>query len=152
MRLAAGALLVLVILTGSGCLVAGATLAAIGAVTAVTVKTASKVTVATVGTTGRVAVAAITSSGEVTALTLESAAALARAGMVVVVDAGSGALVEMPWHESLQLYQAVQSGGLKGRFNAARIFRDGRFFSADLTKADVAHQALRPGDVIELRH
>lgn len=152
MRVAAGALLILVLGTCSGCIVAGATIAAVGAVTAVSVKTASKVTVATVGTTGRLAAAAITSSGEVTALSLESAAKLARAGMVVAVDAGNGAVVELPWQEGMQLYQAAQSGQLSGSFNAAKIFRDGRMLSADLKKADTARQALRAGDVIELRH
>ncbi len=152
MRVAAAALLILVILTCSGCIVAGATIAAVGAVTAVSVKTASKVTVATVGTTGRLAAAAITSSGEVTALSLESAAKLARAGMVVAVDAGNGVVVEMPWQEGLQLYQAARSGQLNGSFNAAKIFRDGRMFTADLKKTDAARQALRAGDVIELRH
>lgn len=152
MRVAAGALLALAILTCGGCLVVGATIAAVGAVTAVSVKTASKVTVATVGTTGRVAAAAITSSGEVTALSLESAARLARAGMVVVVDAGTGAIVEMPWQEGMQLYTAAQSGRLSGSFNAAKIFRGGRMFTADLKKADSVRQVLRAGDVIELRH
>jgi hypothetical protein len=134
---------------GSGCLVVGATVAALGAVTATSIKTAGKVTVATVSTTGRVAAAAVNSSGEVTALSLESAARLARAGMVVVVDASSGATVEMPWRQGLQLYSATAAGP-GGVFRAAKIFRAGRLIAADLKQPAGRQVALLSGDVVEL--
>jgi seryl-tRNA(Sec) selenium transferase len=149
--LAVAALSLLTILFCSGCLVVGATVAAVGAVTVTTVKTAGKVTVATVGATGRVASAAISSSGEMTALTVETAAKLARAGAVVVVDAGSGVVTELPWRQGMQLYAATSAGPGGVSFNTARIFRDGWAVAADLRQARAAEQALRPGDVIELR-
>jgi len=134
-RLAAALLGLSFVLTGSGCLVVGATVAAVGAVAVTTIKTASKVTVATVATTGRVAAAAMTSSGEMTALTMESAAKLARTGMVVVVDASNGATAELPWQRGMKLYAAARSGNLGGSFSTAKIFREGK---------------LRGGDVVEL--
>ena len=148
----AGALLALwAILVCSGCFVVGATVATVAAVTAVTVKTAAKVIVATVETTGKIATAAVTSSGDVTAMSMESAAKLARTGMVVVVDAGSGATVELPWQQGMQLYSAAQAGKFSGSFSAARIFRDGKLLSANLKQVHAGEQALRSGDVVELR-
>jgi hypothetical protein len=137
------------VLGGGGCLVVGATVAAVGAVTATSIKAASKVTVATVSTTGRVAAAAVTSSGEVTALTMESAARLARTGMVVVVDASNGATAELPWRQGMQL-QAATGAGLGGAFRAARVFRAGRLLAADLKQPAGRTLALFSGDVVEL--
>jgi len=150
-RWAAAALVLSSVLFCSGCLVVGATVAAVSAVTVTTVKTAGKVTVATVGATGRVASAAVSSSGEVTALTVETAAQLARAGAVVMVDAGTGAVTQMPWQQGMKLYAAAQAGPGGVSFNTARIFRDGRTVAADLRQARAAGQALRAGDVVELR-
>ena len=150
MRIAAALLCLFFVLAGSGCLVIGATVAAVGAVTVATIKTASKVTVATVETTGRVASAAMTSSGEMSALSMESAAKLARTGMVVVVDASNGATAELPWQKGMKLYSAAQAGNLRGSFSAAKIFRDGKMLAAAL-KGPAAEQPLRAGDVVELR-
>jgi len=149
-RWVAALLCLSLVLGGGGCLVVGATVAAVGAVTVTTVRTASKVTVATVETTGRVASAAMTSSGEVTALSMESAARLARTGMVVVVDATNGATVELPWQQGMQLYSATAAGS-GGAFRAAKIFRAGRMIAADLKKPEARSLALHSGDVVELR-
>lgn len=151
-RLAAGALLLAVVFSGSGCVVVVATVASAAAITATTVKTTAKVTTATVSTTGKVTAAAITSSGDVTALSMESAARLARTGMVVLVDAGSGAIVELPWRDGMRAYAASQSQGWKNGFKAAKIFRNGRVLSANLRRirAGSADVPLRPGDVVEL--
>lgn len=149
MRVIAALLGLPFVLAGSGCLVVGATAAAVGAVAATTIKTASKVTVATVETTGRVASAAMTSSGEVTALSMESAAKLAKTGMVVVVDASSGATTELPWQQGMKLYAAAQSGNPAGHFSTAKIFRDGTMLAAAL-KGRAAEQPLSAGDVVEL--
>ncbi len=151
MRLAAAFFALIFVLAGSGCIVVGATVAAVGAITATTIKTASKVTVATVQTTGRVASAAMTSSGEVTALSMESAAKLARNGMVVAVDASTGATAALPWQQGMQLYAATQADNLSGGFKAAKIFRAGRTIAADLKKAEAGRLALQAGDVVELR-
>lgn len=141
-----------VLLQCSGCL-AVAVVSTASAVAIAAVKTTGKVAVATVSTTGRVASAALTSSGEVTALTLESAARLAKTGMVVMVDGGTGALVELPWQDGMKLYQA-QTGNFSGSFSAAKIFRKGRMLAADLKKvrAGAADPLLSSGDVVELRH
>ncbi len=137
----------------SGCL-AVAVVSTASAVAIVAVKTTGKVAVATVSTTGRVASAALTSSSEVTALTLESAARLAKTGTVVMVDGGSGALVELPWQDGMKLYQAVQTGKFSGRFSAAKIFRNGGMLTADLkqVRAGATNPLLSSGDVVELRH
>lgn len=148
MRVAGALLALCVILACSGCIVIGATVATVAAVT---VKTAGKVIVATVKTTGKIATAAVTSSGGATAMSMESAAKLAKTGMVVVVDASSGATTELPWQQGMQLYSAAQTGKFSGCFNAARIFRDGKLLSANLKQAHAGEQALRPGDVVELR-
>jgi hypothetical protein len=150
-RWAAAALALAAVLFCSGCLVVGATVAAVSAVTVTTVKTAGKVTVATVGATGRVAAAAVSSSGEVTALTVETAARLARAGAVVVVDAGTGAVTQLPWQQGMKLYAATQAGPDGVSFNTAKIFREGRAVAADLRQVRAAEQALHAGDVVELR-
>ena len=148
----AGALLALgAVLVCSGCIVIGATVAAVAAVTTVTVKTAAKVTVATVETTGNIATAAVTSSGSVSTMSMDSAAKLARTGMVVVVDASSGTTAQLPWQQGMQLYSAAQAGKFSGSFNAAKIFREGKVLSANLKQAAAAEQALRSGDVVELR-
>lgn len=153
MRWAAGAVLLAAVLLGNGCVVVVATVASAAALTATTVKTATKVTTATVATTGKVAAAAVTSSGDVAALSLESAARLARAGMVVLVDGGSGAIVELPWREGLELRAALEAKNLRTAFKAAKIFREGRVIQASLRRARAAAgPALRPGDVVELLH
>jgi len=138
------------LLAGSGCLVAGATAAVVGAVATTTVKTAGKVTVAAVQTTGRVASAAVTSSGEMTALSLETAAALAKTGMVVVVDSANGATAELPWQQGMKLLAVTQAGDFAAGFKAAKIFRAGRTIAADLHKTGAASLALQSGDVVEL--
>jgi len=129
-----------------GCVVVGAAVASAAAITATTVKTAGKVTTATIKTGGKVTAAAVTSSGDVAALSMESAAKLARAGMVVLVDGGSGAVFELPWREGLRLQQAVQAQNLSAAFKAAKIFRQGRIINSSLKQSP----ALRPGDVVEL--
>ena len=126
MRFAAVLLAFYFVLAGSGCLVVGAAVAAVSAVAVTTVKTAGKVTAATVETTGRVASAAVSSSGEVTALTLESAAKLARTGMVVVVDGSSGATTALPWSQGMSLATATQATKAGAVAKAVKIFRDGR--------------------------
>lgn len=153
MRSVALGLLLLQAALGGGCVVVVATAGVVGTVAATTVKTAGKVTVTTVKTTGRVASAAISSGGEVTALTLESAATLARTGKVVVVDGGSGAVMEMPWQDGLRLYSALQTGGLPAAADTAKIFRAGRVFNADLkeVRKKKTDYPLFSGDVIELR-
>ena len=151
MRVAGALLALCAVLACSGCIVIGATVAAVAAVTTVTVKTTAKVTVATVETTGKIATAAVTSSGGVTVMSMESAEKLAKTGMVVVVDAGSGTTAELPWQQGMQLYSAARAGKFSGTFNAARIFRDGKILSANLNQTRTAEQALRSGDVVELR-
>lgn len=153
MRIAAGLLLLASVLLNGGCVVVAATVATATAITATSIKAAGKVTTATVATGGKVTAAALTSSGDVAALSMESAARLARAGMVVLVDGGSGAVFELPWQEGLQLRQAMEAGNLRAAFKAAKIFREGRVIRAVLQgggqPANVP--ALLPGDVVELR-
>ncbi len=151
MRFAGALLALFAILVCNGCIVVGATVATVAAVTAVTVKTVAKVTVATVETTGKFATATVTSSGEARTMSVESAVKLAKAGMVVVVEAGSGATAELPWRQGMQLYSAAQAGKFSGSFSAAKIFRDGKILSANLNQTRAAELALRSGDVVELR-
>ncbi len=150
MRVAGVLLAVGAILGCNGCILVGATVATVAAVTAVTVKTAAKVTVATVETTGKIAAATVTSSGEATTMSVESAVKLAKTGMVVVVEAGSGVTVELPWRQGMQLYSAAQAGKFSGSYSAARIFREGKILSANPRPASAAGLALRSGDVVEL--
>lgn len=153
MRSAAGALLLAAALLDGGCAVVTATVGGAAAITTTTIRTTAKVTTATVATTGKVAAAAVASSGDVTALTLESAAKLARTGMVVLVDAGAGAVFELPWREGLELQAALEAKNLRAAFKAAKIFREGRVISASLRGAKAARAAaLHPGDVVELLH
>lgn len=137
----------------SGCAVVVATGAAVTAVTVATVKTAGKVTAATVTTTGKVVSSAVTSSGDVASLSMESATKLARTGMVVAVDASSGAVTELPWQEGMRLYGAAQSGKFGAAYDAATIFRSGRRIGADLrrVRAGLEDHELKSGDVVELR-
>ena len=151
MRFAAGAILLSAALFCNGCVVVVATVASAAAITATSVKTATKVTTATVATTGKVTAVAITSSGDVAALSMESAARLARTGMVVLVDGGSGAVVELPWREGLELYRATQEGNLRAGFKAARIFRGDKVINAALKRATDGKVVLHSGDVVELR-
>lgn len=152
MRFAAGLLLLATTLLVSGCVVVVAGVTTAAAVTATTIKAAGKVTTATVKTTGKVTAAAVTSSGDVAALSMESAAKLARVGMVVLVDTGSGAVVELPWREGLRLQQAMEANNLRAAFKVAKIFREGRIIKASLkTRAAPSKRlALRSGDVVEL--
>ncbi len=152
MRGLAVVLALAILLQCGGCL-AVAVVSTASAVTITAVKTSDKVASATVSTTSRVVSAATTTSGDVAAVTPESAAKLTRAGKVVLVDAGTGAIVQLPWREGLQLYPATQTGPLKGAFSAARIFRAGRIISGSLKKirAGGPDFALHSGDVVELR-
>jgi hypothetical protein len=149
-RWAAAGLLLAAVLLAGGCALVTATVGGAAAITATTVKATTKVTTATVATTGKVTAAAITSSGDVAALSMESAARLARAGMVVLVDSGSGAVFELPWQEGLQLHAALEANKLRTVYKAVKIFREGRVLTARLRKAAAAGPALRPGDVVEL--
>lgn len=151
-RVAAALLLAAAGLLAQGCVVVAATVAGAAAITATTVKTTAKVTTATVATTGKVTAAAITSSGDVAALSLESAARLARTGMVVLVDSGSGAVVELPWREGLELHAALEANQLRAAVKAVKIFREGRVISRRLrARTDAgAGPPLLPGDVVEL--
>lgn len=137
----------------SGCAVVVATGAAVTAVTVASVKTAGKVTAATVTTTGKVVASAVDSSGDVASLSMESAAKLARTGMVVAVDASSGAVTELPWEHGMRLYGATQSGKLGAIYDAATIFRSGKRIGADLrrVRAGLEDHELKSGDVVELR-
>lgn len=152
MRLAAGALLLAAVLLGNGCVVVVAGVASAAAITATTVKTATKVTTATVATTGKVAAAALTSSGDVAALTIETAAKLARTGMVVLVDAGTGVATELPWREGLELHAALEARNLRAAFKVARIFREGRVTTQSLgaRRTGAMRAPLHAGDVVEL--
>lgn len=150
MRLAAALLLAAAALLGQGCVVVTATAAGVASVTAAAVKTTAKVTTATVTTTGKVTAAALTSSGDVAALTLESAGRLARSGMVVLVDAGTGAVYELPWREGLELKGALESGRVRGAFKAVKIFRDGQVIRATLGGSRKNTPTLFPRDVVEL--
>jgi hypothetical protein len=145
-RIAAVLLMAAAGLLAQGCVLVVATAAGAAALTA------TKVTTATVAATGRVTVAAITSSGEVTALTIESAARLAKAGMVVLVDAGAGTIAEVPWSEGLELHGALQASHLRAAIKAVRIFRDGRMISRRLRSRQTVGRGpqLAAGDVVEL--
>lgn len=150
-RAAAGlALLGLASLAG-GCAVVVTTASVVGAVAATTVATAGKVTVATVKTGGKIIASTVTAGGDVTALTIESAAKLARAGAVVAVDAGTGAVTELPWRDGLRLYAAIHEGQLGGAYRSARIFRGAEMLAADLSRGGAGNVALHSGDVVELR-
>ncbi len=148
-RVAAAALSLALLGLCAGCSIVGATAGAVTSVTAATVATAGKVTVATVKTTGRVAGAAMTSSGEVTAGGLEAAAKLSRAGMVVVVDAGTGAITELPWQEGMRLAAAVEAAKVSGPARALKIYRQGQITRLDRLQS-APQLALLAGDVIEL--
>ena len=154
MRIAGAVVFLPVFFLGGGCSLVIATAVMASSVAVATVNTAGKVTVATVTTTGKVVSSAVTSSGDVASLSMESAAKLARAGAVVAVDTGTGAVTELPWQEGMRLYTAAQTGQIGGTFNTAKIFRSGQTIAADLRKvrAGLEDRPLRPGDVVELRH
>lgn len=139
------------LLSLAGCSVVGAAASGVSSIAAAGIKTAATVTTATVKTTGRVVGAAVSSGGEVTAGGLESAAKLAKTGMVVAVDAGSGAITEMPWQEGLELAIAAQNGKFDAAFNTAKIYRQGRVITADMAAVRSGAQklALQSGDVVE---
>lgn len=141
------------LLVQSGCSVVVATGSAVAGVTAATVKTAGKITAATVTTTGKVVASAVTSSGDVASLSMETAAKLARTGAVVAVDAGSGAVTELPWQDGMRLYAATQGGQLGVGYDAATIFRGAQKIGVDLrsVRAGAVDYELKSGDVIELR-
>jgi len=149
-RRAAAGLLLAGMLAGNGCVVVTTTASGVASVTAAAVKTTATVTTATVRTTGKVTAAALTTSGDAAALTIESAGRLARAGMVVLVDSGTGAVYELPWREGLALQTALESGQVRGVFKAAKIFRAGRVIRATLSAGREEDPALRPKDVVEL--
>ena len=154
MKLAAAVIFLALALLAEGCVLVVATASAATEVAATAVTTAGKVTVATVKTGGKIAVSAVNSSGDMAELTLESAARLSRTGMVVVVDAGTGAVSEIPWRHGMRLAQVMQAGRLSGTFEAARIFRGGAVTAADLAskRSNGADWPLHPGDVVEFRH
>ena len=135
----------------AGCSVVGATVGAVATVASTSIKATGSVVGATVKTTGRVVGAAVSSGGEVTAGGRESAAKLAKTGMVVAVDAGSGAITEMPWQEGLELAIAAQNGKFDAAFNTAKIYRQGRVITADMAAVRSGAQklALQSGDVVE---
>lgn len=148
MRPGSALLAVLSLAALAGCSIVGATAGAVGTVAATTVKATGKVAAATVSTTGKVAAAAVSSSGDVTAGGLESAARLSRAGMVVVVDAGTGAVAELPWEEGLRLYAAAEQARLGGAERALALHRQGQVTRLDRLRL-APDLPLRAGDVVE---
>lgn len=139
-------------LGASGCTLVTVTAATAGSVAAAAVSTAGKVTVATVKTGGKLAASAVSTSGDVTSLTIESAARLARTGVVVAVDAGTGAVTELPWRDGMQLGMALQSGRLGGGYHTARVFRSGAVYPVSLGNqaGAVSDWRLQSRDVVEL--
>ncbi len=142
-----------ILLAQSSCAIVVATATTVSAVTATTVTTAGKVTVAAVKSGGKMAASAVTSSGDVTSLSMETAAKLARAGMVVTVDSASGAITEMPWEKGMRLYGATKSGKIGAAYDLASIFRKGKRIDADLRRVrqGLDDHVLKSGDVLELR-
>lgn len=151
MSFATGALLLAVLLV-SGCSLITATVVGTTAVATTAVQSTAKVTTATVVTTGKVTAAALTSSGDVAALSIETAAKLARTGMVVLVDAGTGVAMELPWREGLELHAAMEARNLRAAFKVARLFREGRVTTQRLGshRTGARRAPLQAGDVVEL--
>ena len=160
-----GLLLAAACLACSGCLVL-ATVVAIGAVaTTSTSKTTNNA--ATAEPARHAAPAAVAAPSEAPArpasaanisrqedpapLTAESAAGLAQAGSVVVVDLDSGTRATLPWQDGMTLAAAV-AAGKSGNFHTAKIYRGSRLLPADLRQEWTAELALLSGDVVELRH
>jgi hypothetical protein len=134
MKIAAGLLCLCALLACSGCFVV-----ATGVVAAVVVSaTAEK-------TPGQ-------NTGPATGRAVESPARLSKQGMVVVVDAGSGATTELPWHAGMLLSTAAQAAHFGGSVGAS-IFRAGKVLTVERTQvgAGTAGPELRAGDVVELR-
>jgi hypothetical protein len=168
MKYVTGLVLAAACLLCSGCLVL-ATVAAVGALATTTIKTTGKTAGAAVETPARVASAPVASAPVVSApvassavtapaepavaaaLTVESAAKLARPGVVVVVDQSNGAVAELPWQEGMTL-AAAASAGKSGGYKAATIFRNNRALPADLRQAWTGDLVVFAGDVVELRH
>lgn len=153
-RKAAGPLLLVIAsLLSGGCAAVVATAGAASAATAATVKTAGKVTVATVKATGKVVTSAVTTSGDVTALTIDAAGQLARAGMVVSVDAATGAVYETPWQDGLSLSGLLASQRFAAVVQVANVFRAGRKFEVNLDRMRdrLEDVVLHSGDVVEFR-
>lgn len=138
---------------GSGCAAVVATAGVASSVAATTVKTAGKVTVATVKTTGKVVTSAVTTSGDMTSLTIDSAGKLARAGMVVSVDAATGTIYETPWEEGLRLSALIENGRFGAAAEAATIFRGRKKFDVSLRRVRerIDDVALKSADVVEFR-
>ncbi len=139
MRAAVTVVVLCAVLCCNGCIMAGATVAAIGAIVAVKMKPPAQ--------------AAEPAGNPGSGLSRESAANLARAGLVVVVDAGTGTKSELTWQEGMGLAAAAQPGNFNGGFSTARIFRGGRMITAAVPGAgnSVPDLPLRAGDVVELR-
>ncbi len=72
--------------------------------------------------------------------------------MVVLVDSGTGAVVELPWREGLELHAALEANQLRAAVKAVKIFREGRVISRRLRAGKGATDSPRllPGDVVEL--
>ena len=138
---------------GSGCAAVVATASVATSVAPTTVKTAGKVTVATVKATGKVVTSTVTTSGDVTSLTIDSAGKLARVGMVVAVDAATGAVYETPWRDGLKLSALVQGARFGAAAEVARIFRAGTQFDVllDRVRQRAEDVTLRSADVVEFR-
>jgi len=139
--------------SGGGCTLAVVTAKTAGSVATTTVATAGKVTTATVKSTGKVMTSAVSSSGDATALSVDSAAKLARTGMVVSVDAGTGAITRTPWRDGLKLYALVQAHEVARAADFATLFRGDRRaeISLERVRKRVEDYTLRSGDVIEFR-
>jgi phosphohistidine swiveling domain-containing protein len=78
-----------------------------GDVTTSVVKTTGSVAVATVQTGGTVAASVVRTGVGVAVSGVQTAASLAKAGAVVVLDSGSGAVWEMPWTRGMPMSMAI---------------------------------------------
>ena len=141
------------VLLAGGCSVVVTTASVAGSVATTTVSAAGSVTVATVKAGGKIVSSAVNSSGDLAALTIEAAAKLSRAGAVVLVEAGTGAVKELPWQQGMHLGAALQAGRFRGAYQTARIFQGGQVVAAELgtTHAKASDWPLHSGDVVELR-
>lgn len=139
---------------GGGCAVASGCLA-VKAVTAPVKLAATSVIVAgetagaVVTNTGRLAVSAANATGSIGSTSLESAAKLARSGMVTFVDAADGTIVRVPWQEGMTVAGAGQAAKIEFGRRAIDVIRASRvIYSASRVAGEGA--ALAPGDVVRL--
>jgi hypothetical protein len=130
----------------SGCLVTRVVTVPVK-LAATTVVAVGETSGAVVSTTAKVTSHVVRAGGDVADAGVDSAARLAKSGMVTFVDSATGNVTRVAWTKGLTLATGAETAKVQLALHAAEVIRDGHLF----TSAAKEILPLVSGDVVRLK-